>query len=398
MRVGINSISVDVAAGVELNAATAQYQLLQPGEVASDWLPVSAATNVTSSTLRLRVDGVTPRPALNNALTTVQFRVSPSGASAYACSGAYSLFTATTFIYMPTVARSVISSVVDLTTLTEPDNNVCLAGYTLQTGQSYVARLSDTNDFYKIVVTQKSSLYFTVTNFTQAGQVQFRSTVGTDCNTQTATNGALFNATSFQSIVGASRSLVVPNVDPGTYYLRIVLTSGGAPPNADYLMEYSGSTAPASPYEPNNTPCSAKDIVPGTDYTALPDDSDDWYVFDLQIRSNIQLVASHAVTTMQYLIYAGAACGDITSNTQLVAYDGGKTSVTLNVAGATVRKYFVRVAPTNNYRSATASYTFKVTTTSALAAQAEHADNIGTLPEDQTPLPLVVEPEEAPIP
>lgn len=398
VRPGSGSILVTVAAAVELNAATAQYQTLLPGGSASEWTPVSAVTTVASGTLQLRVDNLTPSPPVNGVLTTIQFRVSPSSSlTTYACSGAYSLFTASTQVYMPIVSRGVISTVVDLTTLTEPDNSVCQANYLLSPNQAYVARLSDANDFYKIQVTQKSSLYFTVTNFTQAGQVQFRTNVGTDCANGILPNGTLFGS-SFQSVAGATRSLVVPNVDPGTYYLRVVFSGGGTPPNTDYQMEYSTSTAPPSPYEPNNTPCAAAAIAGATDYAAYPDDDNDWYVLNLQVRSNITLVASHAVTTMQYLIYTGADCAQITSNAQLVTFDGGKTSVTLTIPNAAIGKYFVRVAPTNSYKSSTVLYTFKITTTSALTAQAEDGTLHKNLPSDQTPLPLNIEPEEAPIP
>lgn len=398
VRAGSGSILVTVAAAVELNAATAQYQTLRPGESASEWTPVSAVTTVASGTLQLRVDNLTPSPPANGVLTTIQFRVSPSGSSTnYACSGAYSLFIASNQVYMPIVSRGVISTVVDLTTLTEPDNSVCQANYVLSPNQAYVARLSDANDFYQIKVTQKSSLYFTVTNFTQAGQVQFRTNVGTDCASGVLPNGTLFGS-SFQSVAGATRSLVVPNVDPGTYFLRVVFSGGGTPPNTDYQMEYSASTAPPSPYEPNNTPCAAPAIAAGSDITAYPDDDNDWYVLDLQVRSKVTLVASHAVTTMQYLIYTGADCTQITSNAQLVTFDGGKTSVTLTIPNAATGKYFVRVAPTNSYKSSTVLYTFKITTTSALTAQAEDGTLHKNLPSDQTPLPLNIGPEEAPIP
>ncbi len=397
VRLGTGSILITVAAGVELNAATARYQILRPGVAADDWAPVSAVTTVASGTLQLRVDNLVPSPPVNGVLTTIQFQVSPSGSTAYACSGAYSLFTASTFVYMPIVSRGVISTVVDLTTLTEPDNSVCQANYVLSPNQAYVARLSDANDFYQIKVTQKSSLYFTVTNFTQAGQVQFRTNVGTDCANGILPNGTLFGS-SFQSVAGATRSLVVPNVDPGTYFLRVVFSGGGTPPNTDYQMEYSTSTAPPSPYEPNNTPCAAAAIAGATDITAYPDDDNDWYVLNLQVRSKVTLVASHAVTTMQYLIYTGADCTQITSNAQLVTFDGGKTSVTLTIPNAAIGKYFVRVAPTNSYKSSTVLYTFKITTTSALTAQAEDGVVHKNLPTDQTPLPLNIEPEEAPIP
>ena len=391
-----NTISVGVSAALELNAATAQYQTLPSDGAASDWLPVSAVTTVSSNTLQLRVDNVPVRPAVNGVLTTIQFRVSPSGAdnTAFACSGAYSLFAANNFVYMPTLSRAVISNVIDLTTATEPDNSACQANYSLLPNQSYVARLNDTNDYYKIVVSQKATLRFTVTNFTQAGQVQLRSLVGGDCN-----NLAL-PVVFFQSAPGAIRSLVATNVEPGTYYFRIVLTTGSTPPNIDYLMEYSTSTATPSPYEPNNTPCTAAKILPSTDIVAYPDDDNDWYVFDLLIRSNIKLVASHAVTNMQYLIYRGAACTDITSNDlpPLVILDGGKTNVTLDIANAPVAKYFVRVAPTDGYKSGTASYTFKVTTTSALLAANKNTEMTANMPSDQTPVPLVLESEEEPIP
>ncbi len=394
-----NQIAVAVSADTDLNPGSAQFQITQPGQASSAWQPVSAVTVVNSKALVLYLSNPTiATPTSDKVVTTIQFKVTPTNGVGIVCSNTYSLWSKV--FHLPYLLKSQTSNpnIIDLTTLTEPDNNVCQGTYTLQPTQQYVARLSDTNDFYKVVVTQKSNLNFTVSGFTQEGQIQLRSLAGTTCP-GTNVNGTLYN-NSFQAVAGATRSLVINGVDPGTYFFRIVYTEGKVPPNTDYQFSYSTSAATSSPYEPNNTPCAAATISSGALIGAFPDDDNDWYVLTTAIRSNILLTASNPVATMQYLIYYTSSndCAAITNNNQIIKFTGGTLAVNLSVDGATAGKYFLRVVPTDGYRSTTAAYVFRMTATSALAAQTAQMQTTIEGPKDQSPAPFDLSAEPTPVP
>lgn len=395
-----NQIAVSVSADSDLTAGTSQFQIIQPGQAASAWQPVSSVSVVTSKSLILYVTNPVITPANNDkVVTTIQFRVTPSNGIGYVCSKTYTVWSKT--VYMPYLLRSPSTpNITDLTTSTEPDNNICLASYTLSPNQNYVAQLSDTNDLYKVVVTEKSNLNFTVSGFTQEGQIQLRAENGLGCAGVNITNtGTLYN-NSFQAVAGDTRTLTISSVNPGTYYFRVVLTGNKDIPNSYYQFSYSTTTPSSSPYEPNNTPCTAAAISAGTEVGAFADDDNDWYLLTTAIRTNIQITATNPVTKLQYLIYYSATndCAAITSNTQLLTWTGGTLKPILNVTGATAGKYFLRIAPTDGYRSSTDAYVFRATATSALATQGLQTQSASQPPKNQAPAPFDLSAEPTPVP
>jgi hypothetical protein len=215
----------------------------------------------------------------------------------------------------------------------EPNDNPCQAT-TANAGVSYIGAPNDKYDFFQLTVPTTSTVYFTTTNFTVAGQMQFRM-----ANSLFATCSPTASTTivSYVSMPPSTQTLVQTGVTPGIYFAR--LSTADAVADVPYSFQWNAVQA-NSVMEPNNTACAAWPIATGQTYQAYPDDNEDWYSFDVTRTSTIQLATSNYSATGQFFLYRqNTACSDIAQVTYVAQSAGG-----FIVSGQPAGHYFIRIA------------------------------------------------------
>ena len=358
--VGPSDISVAVSAKVALNASTLQYQLYNPNSGYTDWktIPISDYVQFDSQTIVMTASNVLPVAPVNNSFQAIQFRLSAEVGSQQLCSPVHKIFAVNSLVRMPLLIQNYavtnIAPVGYVGNPTQPfyNNTICRA-VNIWPGATYSARFAEVENLFQVSTLTTSTLTVTVSGFTTDGQIQLRRSLGA-CDTgdfyrYTAASPPAPDPSVFQSTPSQTRVMVVNNVTPGKSYLR-VRSSDSIAPNTAYQMNIAfGPPKNDSPFEPNNTACTAASISPNVTYQAYPDDASDWYSFTLGTPLNVQFTFTNFLVSGagQFIVYKSDNCAAL--GTALTVQD--KSAASYGPVPLQIGKYFIRIAVASGFQN-----------------------------------------------
>ncbi len=209
--------------------------------------------------------------------------------------------------------------------------------------------------FFSMTVPTTSTVYMTVTSYSLSGQMQFRTPppVG-DC---VPTHGTTLNYT----VISTNPTIQAYNVLPGSYLGRFS-SDNGVTSTAPFTFTWNYVPA-AGLNEPNNTFCTATPVNIGTTYPDYPEDSYDFFGFNVTTTQNIYINLSNYTGNpgQMQLIQQTTNCSDNAGMVVLnTANLSGLSSGVITQTNVTAGRYYLMVWTGGNFNTAT-PYQFTIT-------------------------------------
>jgi hypothetical protein len=347
-----NLVTVRVSASQDegtFNPATAQFQLVINGV----FQPVQAAS-ATPIGSNFTLD-LTANVAGAPSGSSILFFVNRASNGTQVASPTYSVSRSTTS-NLPFLIRDSGTSVIPRI-ITNTGISACNAvqvGTAGPLGAFVNYQVSNTRVdswFYMVNPTPSATIIVSLTNYTVQGQLQvwFEQFGCLQLQPQPAVFGANPNP-----------RLTIGNAPVGNIYFRVISASPNpptpppAPPPYNISWAYAGGSGP---FEPNNNPCQAVPLGPGTTLTSFVDDQYDFYSMNITATSQIQVLVQGvtvggAQVQVRSTVNPNVGCGDPVNSTSLippfgVVPSGGGDVLLGAVSIPGPGTYFIRVSLPN---------------------------------------------------
>lgn len=216
--------------------------------------------------------------------SAIFFQISSSDGTVTTSSPVYNL-TRATRSYLPLMYRNSGASTIP-NTITATGANACDASQNRRGGPlgsfvNYVVQNTSTESWFFFNNTLPgASIVVSLTNYASVqGQLQVYAEVGNGCG---ALSGLLGFATNPNPIV------TVSGLPAGNVYFRVI-SGSGQPAPLPYIINW-GFVGASGPFEPNNNPCQATQLTPGTQYTTFSDDAYDFFGMNITGTGQIQVL------------------------------------------------------------------------------------------------------------